>query len=61
MTNKKHISRRDFFKLTGAAGMAIAGWTACNRSAQQAASGETTKEIPTDQMTYRKREKRFLF
>lgn len=53
MTNKKHISRRDFFKLTGAAGMAIAGWTACNRPAQQAASGETTKEIPTDRMTYR--------
>lgn len=53
MTNKKHISRRDFFKLTGAAGMAIAGWTACSRSAQQAASGEMTKEIPTDQMTYR--------
>lgn len=53
MTNKKHISRRDFFKLTGAAGMAITGWTSCSRSAQQAASGETTKEIPTDQMTYR--------
>ncbi len=29
MTNKKHISQR-LFKLTGAAGMAIAGWTACS-------------------------------
>ena len=29
MENKKTISRRDFFKIAGAAGMATAGLAAC--------------------------------
>lgn len=53
MTNKKHISRRDFLKLTGVAGAAIAGLTACNSNSKRSSSAVAEKEIPTDQMTYR--------
>ena len=50
MDNKKSISRRDFFKIAGAAGLATAGLTACNDK-RGAASAEG--EIPVGQMTYR--------
>lgn len=53
MTNKKQISRRNFLKLTGAAGAAIAGLTACNGTSQSTSSAEGNKDIPTDKMTYR--------
>ena len=43
------ISRRDFFKLAGAAGLAGAGLSACD---DKSASTGSVK-IPTDQMTYR--------
>ena len=44
----KDISRRDFLKVLGAAGVATAGISACTRSAD---SGEG--EVPADGMTYR--------
>ena len=48
--NKKTISRRDFFKIAGATGMATAGLAACaNKRDKAPANGE----IPTGQMTYR--------
>lgn len=49
--NKKTISRRDFFKIAGAAGMATAGLTACGDrqgSLTSANAGE-----PGGEMTYR--------
>ena len=48
--NKDKISRRDFFKLMGAAGMAGAGLAACGTNGRegQASAGE----IPAGQMTY---------
>ncbi len=52
MENKNmthEISRRDFFKLAGAAGLAGAGLSACD---DKSASTGSVK-IPTDQMTYR--------
>ncbi len=51
MENKKTISRRDFFKIAGAAGMATAGLTACGDrqgSLTSANAGE-----PGGEMTYR--------
>ena len=50
MDNKKNISRRDFFKIAGAAGMATAGLVACNDKHNAASAGG---EVPAGQMTYR--------
>ena len=50
--NNKNISRRDFLKVMGAAGVATAGLSACGNQATRSASRETG-EIPTDQMAYR--------
>ena len=48
--NKRIISRRDFFKIAGATGMATAGLAACtNKRDKVSANGE----IPAGQMTYR--------
>lgn len=46
--DKNILSRRDFLKTLGAAGMASAGLSACTGSEKAANS-----EIPTDKMTYR--------
>ena len=54
MENGKHkdkITRRDFFKLMGAAGMAGAGLAACGSKTGGAAAA--AGEIPAGQMTYR--------
>ena len=49
--NRDKISRRDFFKLMGAAGMAGAGLAACGANGRE---GQTSAgEIPAGQMTYR--------
>lgn len=50
MDNKKSISRRDFFKIAGAAGLATAGLTACN---DKRGTASAEGEIPVGQMTYR--------
>lgn len=44
----KDISRRDFLKVLGAAGVATAGITSCARSSES-----TEGEVPADGMTYR--------
>ena len=49
--NKGKISRRDFFKLMGAAGMAGAGLASCGGKTGGAAAA--AGEIPAGQMTYR--------
>ncbi len=49
--NKDKISRRDFFKLMGAAGMASAGLTACGNKGGNTATA--SGDIPAGQMTYR--------
>ena len=49
--NKGKISRRDFFKLMGAAGMAGAGLASCGGKTGGAATA--AGEIPAGQMTYR--------
>ena len=49
--NRDKISRRDFFKLMGAAGMAGAGLAACGSKTGGAAAA--AGEIPAGQMTYR--------
>lgn len=49
---KKDISRRDFLKLAGTAGLAGAGLASCGNR-DNAAPSAATGEIPTDQMTYR--------
>ena len=54
MENGKHkdkITRRDFFKLMGAAGMAGAGLAACG--SKTGGSAAATGEIPAGLMTYR--------
>lgn len=48
--NKKDISRRDFFKIAGGAGLAAAGLAACTGKGSSSKSGEET--IPGE-MTYR--------
>ena len=51
--NKNGLSRRDFLKMMGAAGVATAGLTACTGTGKDGASTVATREIPTDRMTYR--------
>lgn len=51
-TNQNNkITRRDFFKLMGAAGMATAGWTACSNPHDNRT--DTAGSTSTGQMTYR--------
>lgn len=50
--NKKEISRRDFFRLTGAAGLATAGLSACDRKSNASSSG-VNGGIDAGKMTYR--------
>ena len=50
MDHKKTITRRDFFKAAGAAGVAAAGLAAC-QDRQHTASAEG--DVPTGQMTFR--------
>ena len=47
---KKEISRRDFFKIAGSAGLASAGLTACNDRRE---STNTTSQTALGEMTYR--------
>ena len=49
--NKRVLSRRNFLKTMGAAGVAVTGLTACTGGGKEGTS--TTGEIPTDRMTYR--------
>ncbi len=48
--NKNKLSRRDFLKIAGTAGLAATGMTACNNSS---APATTAKELPIGRMTYR--------
>ncbi len=48
---KKVLSRRDFLKTIGAAGVATTGLTACAGGGKGGTS--TVSEIPADRMTYR--------
>ncbi len=50
--DRKEISRRDFFKLTGAAGLAIAGLSACNGKGN-ALSSSSKEGNAAGTMTYR--------
>lgn len=50
MNNDKNISRRDFIKTMGAAGLATAGLTACGKQQGKASAGQ---EPAAGQMTYR--------
>ena len=47
---KKVLSRRDFLKTIGAAGVATTGLTACAGGGKGGTS--TVSEIPADRMTY---------
>ena len=48
--NKNKLSRRDFLKIAGTAGIAATGMVACNNSS---APATTAKELPIGRMTYR--------
>lgn len=48
--NKNKLSRRDFLKIAGTAGLAATGMAACNNSS---APATTAKELPIGRMTYR--------
>lgn len=48
--NKNKLSRRDFLKIAGTAGLAATGMAACNNSS---APTTTEKELPIGRMTYR--------
>lgn len=48
--NKNKLSRRDFLKIAGTAGLAATGMAACNNSS---APATTAQELPIGQMTYR--------
>lgn len=50
--DKKKISRRDFFKIAGAAGAVTTGLAACGNKRTDS-SAVTNTEVPTDAMTYR--------
>lgn len=50
--NKKEISRRDFFRLTGVAGLVTAGLSACDRRSNASLSG-VNGGIDAGKMTYR--------
>ena len=53
---KKHtedISRRNFLKTLGVAGVATAGLTAITGCGKEENKGISATEIPTDKMTYR--------
>ena len=50
--DKKKISRRDFFKIAGAAGAVTTGLAACGNKRTDS-SAATNTEVPTDAMTYR--------
>ena len=47
------ITRRNFLKTMGVAGVATAGLTACMGDRQGTGSASSQTDIPTDQMTYR--------
>lgn len=51
--SKKVLSRRNFLKVMGAAGVATTGLAACVRHHKNGTSAGATGKIPTDQMTYR--------
>lgn len=48
--NKNKLSRRDFLKIAGTAGLAATGMAACNNSSAPVITG---KELPIGRMTYR--------
>lgn len=48
--NHKKVSRRDFLKITGTAGLVVSGFTACNN---QGSSNNTSISPDKDAMTYR--------
>ena len=50
---KKVLSRRDFLKTIGAAGVATTGLSACVGGGKDGTSTAAAGEIPTDRMTYR--------
>lgn len=50
--SKKQISRRDFLKIAGAAGVTTAGLAACN-DGKNTADAENNIDGKTGQMTYR--------
>ena len=50
--DKKKISRRDFFKIAGAAGAVTTGLAACGNKRTDS-SAATNTEVPTDAMTHR--------
>ena len=50
--DKKKISRRDFFKIAGAAGAVTTGLAACGNKRTDS-SAATNTEVPTDAMIYR--------
>ena len=47
------MSRRDFLKAIGAAGVATTGLTACTGGGKEGTRTVSAGEIPTDRMTYR--------
>ena len=51
--NRNVLSRREFLKTIGAAGMAVTGLTACAGGGNDGASAASAAEIPADRMTYR--------
>ena len=51
--NRNVLSRREFLKTIGAAGMAATGLTACAGGGNDGASAASAAEIPADRMTYR--------
>lgn len=52
MSDKKNISRRDFFKIMGTAGAVAAGLAACGDGGRSVTSG-VSEDIPRGKMTYR--------
>ena len=50
---KRMITRRDFLKTMGVAGVATAGLTACIGGKQEGESNASSADLPKDQMTYR--------
>lgn len=51
--NKRVLSRRDFLKTIGVAGVTTTGLTACMGGGKDGTSAVSAEDIPTDRMTYR--------
>ena len=51
MDKNKTISRRDFFKTMGAAGVTAAGLSACGKNGQEASAVEPTGEMTCRRLT----------